>query len=171
MVIGIVNVNPWLILESILIFSCIVFNFSLSVGDLYLKKVEMLGRLRKAVRNLEENLANGLTWIPENYPHLHTPLSASVVLQWTIRDGQKVNLPWQVQNPRNRREIMNLFLTATAKPQSIIKFENCSCSAAVCDFSNSWKSMNSIRELWKSMNLSHNSCKSMNSIQGLFVQI
>ena len=25
---------------------------------------------------------------------LHTPLSASVVLQWTIRDGHKVNLPW-----------------------------------------------------------------------------
>ena len=38
--------------------------------------------------------ANGVYWSQENYPHLHTPLSASVVLQWTIRDGHKVNLPW-----------------------------------------------------------------------------
>ena len=34
------------------------------------------------------------TWLPTNYPHLHTPLSSSVVLQWTLRNGSLVNLPW-----------------------------------------------------------------------------
>ena len=96
MIIGAVNTNPWLVLESLLILFCVLLNFCLNVGDLYLKKVEMLGRLRKAVQNLEDHLINGLSWTPENYPHLHTPLSASVVLQWTIRDGQKVNLPWSL---------------------------------------------------------------------------
>jgi hypothetical protein len=33
-------------------------------------------------------------WQPSNYPHLHTPLSSSVVLQWTLRNGSLVNLPW-----------------------------------------------------------------------------
>jgi hypothetical protein len=33
-------------------------------------------------------------WQPSNYPHLHTPLSSSVVLQWTLRNASLVNLPW-----------------------------------------------------------------------------
>ena len=33
-------------------------------------------------------------WQPLNYPHLHTPEAASIVLQWTLRDGAHVNLPW-----------------------------------------------------------------------------
>jgi hypothetical protein len=29
--------------------------------------------------------AEGKRWGVENYPHLHTPLSASIVLQWVLR--------------------------------------------------------------------------------------
>lgn len=33
-------------------------------------------------------------WKPENYPHLCSPLSPCITLQWTYRDGNLVNLPW-----------------------------------------------------------------------------
>ena len=41
-----------------------------------------------------EKAAKQPPWNAENYPHLHTPLSASIVLQWTIRDSHIINLPW-----------------------------------------------------------------------------
>ena len=31
--------------------------------------------------------------MPEDYPDLHTPLSPCIMLQWTLRDGELVNLP------------------------------------------------------------------------------
>ena len=39
-------------------------------------------------------------WSANNYPHLHTPVANTIVLQWTIRDRKQVNLPWAllVQN-------------------------------------------------------------------------
>lgn len=33
-------------------------------------------------------------WNAENYPHLCSPLSPCITLQWTYREGQIVNLPW-----------------------------------------------------------------------------
>lgn len=33
-------------------------------------------------------------WKPENYPHLCSPQSPCLTLQWTYRDGEIVNLPW-----------------------------------------------------------------------------
>ncbi|CAH1388877.1 unnamed protein product [Nezara viridula] len=33
-------------------------------------------------------------WRPENYPHLCSPFSPCITLQWTYRDNRLVNLPW-----------------------------------------------------------------------------
>ena len=33
-------------------------------------------------------------WKSENYPHLCSPQSPCLTLQWTYRDGEVVNLPW-----------------------------------------------------------------------------
>jgi len=33
-------------------------------------------------------------WHPGNYPHLCSPFSPCITLQWTYRDGNIVNLPW-----------------------------------------------------------------------------
>jgi hypothetical protein len=33
-------------------------------------------------------------WLPENYPHLCSPFSPCITLQWTYRDGHLINLPW-----------------------------------------------------------------------------
>lgn len=37
---------------------------------------------------------NTCQWNPENYPHLCSPLSPCLTLQWTYRDGRIINLPW-----------------------------------------------------------------------------
>ena len=37
-------------------------------------------------------------WVSSNYPHVHTPVSASgsIILQVTVRDGSRVALPWSL---------------------------------------------------------------------------
>ena len=92
--IGLSFQDPWLIFESVLMFVFLIINFLINLANLYLTEVEMRRRVQRVLKKLEGNLANGISWSQENYPHLHTPLSASVVLQWTIRDGCRVNLPW-----------------------------------------------------------------------------
>lgn len=91
---GITEKDAWLISEAVFIFLLLVGNVAVNVYNLFLTEVEMHRRMSDIASKLEMNLANGINWSEENYPHLHTPLSASVVLQWTIRDGRKINLPW-----------------------------------------------------------------------------
>ena len=53
--------------------------------------VELVYVSLKLIKNLNLRVVNELVresireWNPGNYPHLHTPISASVVLQWVIR--------------------------------------------------------------------------------------
>lgn len=35
-----------------------------------------------------------VTWTPDDYVPLFSPHTNSIMLQWTLRDGQLVNLPW-----------------------------------------------------------------------------
>lgn len=46
------------------------------------------------LRNFVNEWKHKCEWIPENYPHIHSPQSPSITLQATIRDGNIVNLPW-----------------------------------------------------------------------------
>ena len=39
---------------------------------------------------------SGPEWLSVHYPHVHTPVSASIILQLTVRDGSIVNLPWSL---------------------------------------------------------------------------
>ena len=86
--------DPWLLGQAILIILLLLLNLLVNIYNLYLTNLEMHRRVQDIVTRLETHLSNGISWSQENYPHLHTPLSASVVLQWTIRDGHKINLPW-----------------------------------------------------------------------------
>ncbi|XP_040573860.1 transmembrane protein 94 [Lepeophtheirus salmonis] len=70
----------------------VFFNVTLTLNETRLKKTEIRRRLlfvASRLRSLKEN-----DWNPPNYPHLHTPMAASIVLQWTLRDRHQVNLPW-----------------------------------------------------------------------------
>merc|ERR1712141_218482 len=72
----------------------VILNILLNIWEGFQSKVEMRRRVEHVLRQLVYVKDRGVKWTPENFPHLHTPLSASATLQWTLRDGKKVNCPW-----------------------------------------------------------------------------
>jgi len=75
---------------AVLIVAC--SNLVITGLDAYLRREEIF---RRVDRVIEELLCESQReWNTGNYPHLHTPMSASVVLQWVVRNGEMVNLPW-----------------------------------------------------------------------------
>ena len=81
------------LVSAVVVLVMIFINLILSGFESYLRSVEVYRRGTRIVQIVERAAAQP-TWEQRNYPHLHTPLSASIVLQWTIRDGNIVNLPW-----------------------------------------------------------------------------
>jgi len=69
-----------------------ILNMFISGFDSYLRREEIFRRTQRVVDELVEESRR--EWNEGNYPHLHTPLSASVILQWVYRNGAMVNLPW-----------------------------------------------------------------------------
>ncbi|XP_057369494.1 transmembrane protein 94-like isoform X2 [Daphnia carinata] len=82
-----------LLWEAILLLLLTVFNFLFACWDTQLRKTEMRTRT-EWLRNFVNEWKHKCEWIPENYPHIHSPQSPSITLQATIRDGNIVNLPW-----------------------------------------------------------------------------
>ncbi len=66
---------------------------ALSCNEQRLCSLEMPRRVRHVVNRLRQ-VQGQVRWSASNYPHLHTPLTASIVLQWALRDRRQVNLPW-----------------------------------------------------------------------------
>ena len=80
--------------ECVIIAALTLINAYLGVRERFLTQNEMRQRIEHVLNRLKE-VSPRLDWPgPQNYPHLHTPLTASVILQWTIRDREQVNLPW-----------------------------------------------------------------------------
>ena len=79
---------------AILILVCV--NVFLTVFEECQRRTEMRSRLTHVLGKLSLVAESELfRWAAHNFPHPHTPLSASVVLQWAYRDGGvKVNVPW-----------------------------------------------------------------------------
>ncbi len=70
-----------------------VANVALSVREQRLRLLEKPRRVDHVIRRLLQ-VRDHVHWQAANYPHLHTPLSASIVLQWAVRDRRHVNVPW-----------------------------------------------------------------------------
>ncbi|XP_033214958.1 transmembrane protein 94 isoform X2 [Belonocnema kinseyi] len=91
-----VNESPsysTLLYEGLIICCLVIFNFILVASDNKLRHKEIPHRVRILLETLEA--ASYLChWEPENYPHLCSPLSPCITLQWTYREGHIVNLPW-----------------------------------------------------------------------------
>ena len=85
--------EPGHIVSGSLLIVLVVGNVLVSGWEAWQRSREILKRTQKVLLEVKETIALA-SWQPENYPHLHTPMSASVVLQWTLRDGKVVNLPW-----------------------------------------------------------------------------
>ncbi|XP_015590634.1 transmembrane protein 94 isoform X3 [Cephus cinctus] len=79
--------------EGLIVCCLVALNFTLVVLDNKLRHKEIPQRVRVLLKQIEvaKSVCN---WEPENYPHLCSPLSPCLTLQWTYRDGHVVNLPW-----------------------------------------------------------------------------
>ncbi|KAG7159108.1 Transmembrane protein 94-like 8, partial [Homarus americanus] len=81
--------------ESFFIFLAVILNVYLVWWDTQLRHKEVPRLTHNVLKDLKEYHGNVL-WSAENYPHLHSPLSPCITLQWTRRDGNTVNLPWSL---------------------------------------------------------------------------
>ncbi|XP_058443987.1 transmembrane protein 94 isoform X3 [Malaya genurostris] len=64
------------------------------VRENILRHTEMFRKVRSVLEEIKCGTKLCSEWIPSNYPHICSPLSPCVTLQWTYRDGKIVNLPW-----------------------------------------------------------------------------
>lgn len=79
--------------EGLIVCCLVVLNFILVMLDNKLRHEEIPHRVKILLNQL--NVARSTCrWKPENYPHLCSPQSPCLTLQWTYRDGEIVNLPW-----------------------------------------------------------------------------
>ena len=59
------------------------------------RKRDIVIRCCRVLQKLE-TLSKHVSWTSRYFPHLQTPSSPCVSLQWTLRDGKLVNLPWSL---------------------------------------------------------------------------
>eukprot|EP00095_Tigriopus_kingsejongensis_P007584 maker-scaffold506_size152672-snap-gene-0.29 protein:Tk07584 transcript:maker-scaffold506_size152672-snap-gene-0.29-mRNA-1 annotation:"Uncharacterized protein KIAA0195" len=90
---GLAQSSTWLLGQGLLVWLWVLVNLALTLWEHSLKEDEMRARVAHVIRRLRQ-VKEHIHWNPTHYPHLHTPMAASIVLQWTIRDKKQVNLPW-----------------------------------------------------------------------------
>ncbi|XP_021935663.1 transmembrane protein 94 isoform X3 [Zootermopsis nevadensis] len=79
--------------EGFVILVCLSINLTCVARENSLRYWEIPQRVCNLLEKLKE-ATRSCYWIPENYPHLCSPFSPCITLQWTYRDGHLVNLPW-----------------------------------------------------------------------------
>ncbi|KAK7869540.1 hypothetical protein R5R35_002309 [Gryllus longicercus] len=79
--------------ESLFVLFLLCVNIYVSLRENKLRHTEIPQRVCNLIEVLEEAEMK-CSWLPENYPHLCSPYSPCITLQWTYRDGKLVNLPW-----------------------------------------------------------------------------
>ena len=85
--------RDWLLSEAALLLLAVALNLALNVREQYLREVELHRRVEHVINRLRQ-VKDDVHWSSAHYPHPHTPLCSSIVLQWTLRDRRQVNLPW-----------------------------------------------------------------------------
>ncbi|KAK2192270.1 hypothetical protein NP493_35g02013 [Ridgeia piscesae] len=84
--------DDWLVVEALLLLLILVVNVYFLAWDDSLRQKEMANKARQVLAAIEACYC-GDVWTPQEYINLYCPLSPSVSLQWTMRDGHVVNLP------------------------------------------------------------------------------
>lgn len=79
--------------ESFVVITVLIINVVLVVYDSHHKQNEIPLRVRLLLKEIKRTIENN-SWLSENYPHICSPFSPCITLQWTYRDGILVNLPW-----------------------------------------------------------------------------
>ncbi|XP_025836465.1 transmembrane protein 94 isoform X2 [Agrilus planipennis] len=86
-------VTEVLIYQSVFILILTIISIIIEVNDNKLRHNEIFNRAQNLLQQLRTDCKN-LKWVTSNYPHLLSPYSPCITLQWTYRDGKLVNLPW-----------------------------------------------------------------------------
>lgn len=89
------HLSAALVYEGIFILFILALNIALELYDNKLRHNEVPNQVRWVLKQIKEKL-DVIHWLPENYPHLYTPTSPCITLQWTYRDNKLVNLPWSL---------------------------------------------------------------------------
>lgn len=82
-----------LLTESIIILIFLSANVFLVLAECKLRHEELPKRVSITIEEIKRAITNG-QWTADNYPHLCSPYSPCITLQWTYRDKRLVNLPW-----------------------------------------------------------------------------
>ncbi|XP_035897448.1 transmembrane protein 94 isoform X2 [Anopheles stephensi] len=77
-----------------LLAALLLLTVAVVVRENNLRKTEIYRKLRTVLIEIRLGIVLCKDWTIDNYPHLCSPLSPCVTLQWTYRDGHVVNLPW-----------------------------------------------------------------------------
>ncbi|KAJ2945867.1 hypothetical protein O0L34_g4773 [Tuta absoluta] len=88
-----VQADIFLVFEALFLFLVLVVNFAVACSEQYLYRNEIPHRVNKVLETLDKAIDTSV-WRENHYPHLCAPFSPCVILQWTYRDGDVVNLPW-----------------------------------------------------------------------------
>lgn len=81
-------------LSAVCLFVLLTFTFYLQLRENRLRALELHRKVRDVLADLQAARVLCEDWEPSNYPHIFSPLSPCVTLQWTYRNGRIVNLPW-----------------------------------------------------------------------------
>lgn len=79
---------------AVILLLVLVATVYLQIRENYLKKTELYRKVRDVLEELEAAVELSNKWDANNFPHIYSPLSPCVSLQWCYRDGNVVNLPW-----------------------------------------------------------------------------
>lgn len=82
------------VFTGIVVLLLLITNLSVVFRENYFKRTEMNRKIREILVDIKLAATLCKDWKSTNYPHLCSPLSPCVSLQWTYRDGSIVNLPW-----------------------------------------------------------------------------
>lgn len=83
------------IFETFIVFILLIINLTIVLYDNRLRHNEIPNRVRTVLDKLKKSMQK-IKWQKDNYPHLCSPLSPCISLQWTYRDNTLVNLPWSL---------------------------------------------------------------------------
>ncbi|KAK9754703.1 hypothetical protein QE152_g1175 [Popillia japonica] len=79
--------------ECLFIIILLMLNGGLQLYDKKMRQNEIPNRIQRLASTILQQ-SKSLKWDFENYPHLYSPISPCITLQWTYRDNTVVNLPW-----------------------------------------------------------------------------
>ena len=82
--------------NTLVIFILISINFYANEYNYKISQIELFDKIRKAQKQLKDFILKSEHWTEDVFPNIYLPTAPCITLQWTVRDGKVVNLPWSL---------------------------------------------------------------------------